>query len=197
MTVTRPASVLNLPDPSLPLDELQSGVAILSLGSTGTWFPSAPRSRFIVREEIDRLNRGRTGMRRTHGGCCGQAAPCKVFDYRFVGLSHNTVRGAAGGAILMAELLKVEGIHRIRCRAQGARYTGRRLSRLLDRATIACCCGDLNSQSRESQAERRRSRMKSRRHQREQDTVSEHSLFAFCPMAVIQILTIHFSSMMR
>jgi aspartate-semialdehyde dehydrogenase len=32
-----------------------------------------------------------------------------VFDYRFVGLSHNTVRGAAGGAILMAELLKVKG----------------------------------------------------------------------------------------
>jgi len=39
----------------------------------------------------------------------GRLRPCKVFDYRFVGLSHNTVRGAAGGAILMAELLKVKG----------------------------------------------------------------------------------------
>ena len=28
-----------------------------------------------------------------------------VFDYKFVGLSHNTVRGAAGGAVLTAELL--------------------------------------------------------------------------------------------
>ena len=39
----------------------------------------------------------------------GRLRPCKVFDYRFVGLSHNTVRGAAGGAILMAELLKAKG----------------------------------------------------------------------------------------
>ncbi len=32
-----------------------------------------------------------------------------VYDYKFVGLSHNTVRGAAGGAILSAELLKALG----------------------------------------------------------------------------------------
>ena len=32
-----------------------------------------------------------------------------IFDYKFVGLSHNTVRGAAGGAILCAELLKAQG----------------------------------------------------------------------------------------
>ena len=32
-----------------------------------------------------------------------------VFDWRFVALSHNTVRGAAGGAVLTAELLKAEG----------------------------------------------------------------------------------------
>lgn len=32
-----------------------------------------------------------------------------VFDYKFVGLSHNTVRGAAGGAVLSAELLTAEG----------------------------------------------------------------------------------------
>ncbi len=29
-----------------------------------------------------------------------------VYDWKFVGLSHNTVRGAAGGAVLCAELLK-------------------------------------------------------------------------------------------
>ena len=28
-----------------------------------------------------------------------------VYDYKFIGLSHNTVRGAAGGAVLCAELL--------------------------------------------------------------------------------------------
>ena len=30
-------------------------------------------------------------------------------DWKFVGLSHNTVRGAAGGAVLCAELLKAQG----------------------------------------------------------------------------------------
>jgi aspartate-semialdehyde dehydrogenase len=39
----------------------------------------------------------------------GRVRPCKVFDLRFVGLSHNTVRGAAGGGIENAELLKVKG----------------------------------------------------------------------------------------
>jgi aspartate-semialdehyde dehydrogenase len=33
----------------------------------------------------------------------------KLFDWRFVGLSHNTVRGAAGGAVLTAELLRADG----------------------------------------------------------------------------------------
>jgi aspartate-semialdehyde dehydrogenase len=32
-----------------------------------------------------------------------------LFDYKFVCLSHNTVRGAAGGAVLTAELLAAEG----------------------------------------------------------------------------------------
>ena len=32
-----------------------------------------------------------------------------IFDYKFVSLSHNTLRGAAGGAVLMAELLCAEG----------------------------------------------------------------------------------------
>jgi aspartate-semialdehyde dehydrogenase len=35
----------------------------------------------------------------------GRVFPDNVFDYRFVTLSHNTVRGAAGAAILNAELL--------------------------------------------------------------------------------------------
>ncbi|MFW5992130.1 MAG: aspartate-semialdehyde dehydrogenase, partial [Halanaerobiaceae bacterium] len=39
----------------------------------------------------------------------GRLRECNVFDYRFVGLSHNTIRGAAGGAILMAELLAAQG----------------------------------------------------------------------------------------
>ncbi len=39
----------------------------------------------------------------------GRLRPDAVFDWRFVALSHNTVRGAAGGAVLTAELLMAEG----------------------------------------------------------------------------------------
>ncbi len=39
----------------------------------------------------------------------GRLRECNVFDIRFVGLHHNTIRGAAGGAILTAELLKAQG----------------------------------------------------------------------------------------
>ena len=35
----------------------------------------------------------------------GRLREDSVFDYKFVGLSHNTLRGAAGGAVLIAELL--------------------------------------------------------------------------------------------
>jgi len=39
----------------------------------------------------------------------GRLRDCKIFDYKFVALSHNTVRGAAGGGILNAELLVKKG----------------------------------------------------------------------------------------
>ena len=39
----------------------------------------------------------------------GRVRPCGVFDYKFTVLSHNTIRGAAGAALLNAELLKVQG----------------------------------------------------------------------------------------
>ncbi|MEI7812919.1 MAG: aspartate-semialdehyde dehydrogenase [Ignavibacteria bacterium] len=39
----------------------------------------------------------------------GRLRECNIFDYKFTVLSHNTVRGAAGGAILCAELMKVKG----------------------------------------------------------------------------------------
>ena len=39
----------------------------------------------------------------------GRLRECSLFDYKFVILSHNTVRGAAGGTILIAELMKAKG----------------------------------------------------------------------------------------
>ena len=43
------------------------------------------------------------------GVSCGRLREDSLFDYKFVGLSHNTLRGAAGGAVLIAELLTKEG----------------------------------------------------------------------------------------
>jgi aspartate-semialdehyde dehydrogenase len=68
--------------------------------------PSAPIPPIVYREEPDRPQPQKdraigSGMAVT----VGRLRPCNVLDYRFVGLHHNTVRGAAGGAILTAELL--------------------------------------------------------------------------------------------
>ena len=67
---------------------------------------SAPRSPIVVRDEVDRpqpkLDRDAgNGMTVT----IGRLLPDAVLDYRFVSLGHNTIRGAAGAAILNAELL--------------------------------------------------------------------------------------------
>ena len=72
--------------------------------------PSAPNPVMIYRDEVDRPQPQKDrdageGMAIT----VGRLRKCNVFDYRFVGLHHNTVRGAAGGAILTAELLKAKG----------------------------------------------------------------------------------------
>jgi aspartate-semialdehyde dehydrogenase len=40
----------------------------------------------------------------------GRLRPCPIFDYKFVALGHNTIRGAAGVAILNAELMHKEGL---------------------------------------------------------------------------------------
>lgn len=68
--------------------------------------PSAPARPIVYREECNRpqprqdRNAG-DGMSIT----TGRLRSCPVLDYRFVALSHNTVRGAAGGGILNAEFL--------------------------------------------------------------------------------------------
>jgi len=71
--------------------------------------PSAPKKPIIYSTEQDRPQPRKD--RDSEGGMAvtiGRLRECKVFDYRFVGLSHNTIRGAAGGGILNAELLKAK-----------------------------------------------------------------------------------------
>src|SRR5262249_9336812 len=84
--------------------------------------PSAPRP-FLRYFSED--NRPQTRLDRDAGACAecpsgmglaagmgitvGRVREDHMLDYRFVCLSHNTIRGAAGGAVLTAELLKAEG----------------------------------------------------------------------------------------
>lgn len=72
--------------------------------------PSAPEQFLKYYQEdnrpqtrLDRMNEG--GMQVT----IGRLREDTIFDYKFVCLSHNTLRGAAGGAVLLAELLCAEG----------------------------------------------------------------------------------------
>jgi aspartate-semialdehyde dehydrogenase len=72
--------------------------------------PMAPEQAIIVREEADRPQpRKDRDADKAMAVSVGRIRPCNLFDIRFVGLSHNTVRGAAGGGILNAELLKAKG----------------------------------------------------------------------------------------
>jgi aspartate-semialdehyde dehydrogenase len=73
--------------------------------------PSAPAQPVIVRREGDRPQTRRdrdagNGM----SASVGRVRACPLLDLRLVVLSHNTIRGAAGGALLNAELLVAAGI---------------------------------------------------------------------------------------
>ena len=72
--------------------------------------PSAPEQ-FLQYFEED--NRPQAKLDRMAGNgmsvTVGRLREDTVFDYKFVGLSHNTLRGAAGGAVLLAELLAAKG----------------------------------------------------------------------------------------
>ncbi|HET9837658.1 MAG TPA: aspartate-semialdehyde dehydrogenase [Candidatus Angelobacter sp.] len=72
--------------------------------------PTAPEQPVIYESAPDRpqprldRDRGR-GM----SAVVGRLRPCNIFDWKFTVLSHNTIRGAAGAAVLNGELLKAQG----------------------------------------------------------------------------------------
>ena len=72
--------------------------------------PSAPAHPIVVREEKDRPQpkfdvNAEQGM----ATVIGRVRPCPVLQFKYTALSHNTIRGAAGAALLNAELMKSEG----------------------------------------------------------------------------------------
>jgi len=73
--------------------------------------PMAPQRPIVYRDEADRPQpRKDRDADKGMAVSVGRLRKCNVFDIRFVGLHHNTVRGAAGGAILTAELMKARGV---------------------------------------------------------------------------------------
>jgi aspartate-semialdehyde dehydrogenase len=76
----------------------------------GLGLPSAPERPIVMREENDRPQ---PRLDRDEGGgmsvVVGRVRECPVLDYKFLVLGHNTIRGAAGAAILNAELLRAQG----------------------------------------------------------------------------------------
>ena len=73
--------------------------------------PSAPPQPIVYLTEVNRpqplLDVNRDGGMTVS---VGRLRPCRLFDYKFVALGHNTIRGAAGAAILNAELMHREGL---------------------------------------------------------------------------------------
>lgn len=90
--------------------EVEEALASFSGVPQALGLPSAPRQPIVVRREPDRPQ---PRLDRDAGGgmsvTVGRLARDRVLDVRFVALSHNTIRGAAGAAILNAELLLAKG----------------------------------------------------------------------------------------
>ncbi len=73
--------------------------------------PSAPPRPVIYMHEGNRPQPRKDAEReRGMAAFVGRLRPCPVLDYKFVVLAHNTIRGAAGAAVLNAELMHSEGM---------------------------------------------------------------------------------------
>jgi aspartate-semialdehyde dehydrogenase len=73
--------------------------------------PSAPRRPVHVLEAPDRpQTRKDAGLERGMATAVGRIRPCPVLGWKLVALSHNVLRGAAGAAVLNAELMQSEGL---------------------------------------------------------------------------------------
>ncbi len=72
--------------------------------------PSAPAQVVILRDEDNRPQPRRDRMANAGMSVSvGRVRPCPILDYRMVTVSHNTLRGAASGSILNAEMLVAKG----------------------------------------------------------------------------------------
>ncbi len=92
------------------IDEVVNAFASFKALPQELGLPSAPKQPIVVRYELDRPQpKYDRNTGNGYASVVGRIRSCPVLDYKFVVLGHNTIRGAAGGAILNAELLKAQG----------------------------------------------------------------------------------------
>lgn len=92
------------------VDEIHAVVQAFNQHNRSLGLPSLPEETVIVHTAVDRpqpkLDRDAGAGQSVH---LGRVRPCPILDYKMIILSHNTIRGAAGAALLNAELLLAQG----------------------------------------------------------------------------------------
>jgi len=92
-------------------DEILAAIASYRGAPQDKELPSAPKQPVQYMEAPDRPQPRRDATRENGMACfVGRLRECPVLDWKFTCLAHNTIRGAAGAAVLNAELMKVEGL---------------------------------------------------------------------------------------
>jgi aspartate-semialdehyde dehydrogenase len=93
------------------LDEIRKAFDAYTSRPQELKLPSAPERPVIYMEQPDRPQ-PRRDVERENGMAVfvGRLRECPVFDYKFIACGHNTVRGAAGAAVLNAELMLAQGL---------------------------------------------------------------------------------------
>jgi aspartate-semialdehyde dehydrogenase len=98
-------------DQKPPIEAIKEAMRTFAGKPQELWLPSAPQPPIVVSEEP---NRPQPRLDADLGGgmaiMIGRVRECPVMHAKFVALGHNTVRGAAGAAILNAELMHAEGL---------------------------------------------------------------------------------------
>ncbi len=92
-------------------EQVREALAAYQSPLTGLRLPSAPERPVHL---VERFARPQPALDRdVEGGMAvtvGRLRPCPVLDLRYVALVHNTIRGAAGGTVLIAELMRARGL---------------------------------------------------------------------------------------
>jgi len=93
------------------LDEVRQALQSFEVSPELASLPTGLKYPIVVQDEEDRPQPRKDAEReRGMATFLGRLRACPVLDFKFVALGHNTVRGAAGAAVLNAELMYSEGL---------------------------------------------------------------------------------------